>query len=70
MTNTETHTPQDEHELLSRDWGFLRIINYRGVLVQKIHNGYVVFGKTVGSPEAVDKLIDESLGVIENSIKQ
>jgi len=71
MTNTTTHTPQDKHELLNRDWGFLRIINYRGVLVEKILGGYVVIKKTVVStPEEVDKVIDEAAGWLNESIKQ
>jgi len=71
MTNTTTHTPQDKHELLTRDWGFLRVINYRGLLVEKILGGYVVIKKTVVStPEEVDKVIDLALDSLDKSIKQ
>jgi len=68
MTN---NTQEEKHELLTRDWGFLRIINYRGCLIKKIYLGYVVFGRhTVGSPEEVDRIIDESLQTVNKSIKQ
>lgn len=38
---------------------FLMITNYRGVVVSKVHHGISVLGKTVGTPEDVDKVIDD-----------
>jgi type IV secretory pathway ATPase VirB11/archaellum biosynthesis ATPase len=61
---------KENHELETIDWGFLRIINYRGVLVKKIHGGFIIFNRIVGSPEHVDEIIEKSLEYLGKSIKQ
>lgn len=42
---------------------------YRGVLVEKLIGGWKVFGQTVVSAEEVDRVIDESLKGLKNSLK-
>lgn len=42
---------------------------YRGVIVRQLIGGFEVFGKECKTTEDVDKLIDESLKNLENSLK-
>ncbi len=55
---------------LEDNWPLIGTKNYRGVLVIKLIGGYKVFGRVVVSPEDVDRIIDESLKVVDKSIKQ
>jgi hypothetical protein len=49
--------------------GLMGITNYRGCLVSRmIGGGYLIFGKTVESPEEVDKLIKVAGEAIEKSL--
>lgn len=53
MPNTKEPTLT---ELLNR---FIPITNYRGCIVERVHNGFKVLGQTVRTQEEVNKVIDD-----------
>lgn len=57
-----------KHELEKMSWGVIPISTYRGCLITKDKNGYVVFGQKVSNPKEVDLLIDNAGQSISNSL--
>lgn len=57
------------HSLKDVRWGIIPITIYKGCLVYKVKNGYKIFGRIVGTPEQVDKIIDEANISIQKSLK-
>lgn len=58
----------EKHYLETISWGVIPVVNYRGVEVWKLKNGYKVFSQTVVSAEEVDGVIDGAGKSLENSI--
>jgi hypothetical protein len=56
------------HLLDNAVWGIVPIKNYRGVLVEKLNNGYRVFGEVASDSSEVDKKIDEANNSIKKSL--
>ena len=57
------------HFLDNAVWGIIPIKNYRGVLVEKLTQGYRVLSKIVITAEQVDEKIDEANNSIKKSLK-
>ncbi len=59
---------QSKHPLEEIKWSVIPIINYRGILIEKMCGGYRVFGKLCSSPESVDEAIDNATSILSESI--
>lgn len=59
-----------QYNLQKINWKIPPIINYRGCLVEKFTGGFLILGIPVTSMEQVDKIIDNSLQTISNSLKK
>jgi len=59
---------KSNHPLEEIKWSVIPIINYRGILIEKMCGGYRVFGKLCSSPESVDEAIDNATSILSESI--
>lgn len=57
-----------KHPLDKMSWGVIPISTYRGCLITKDKDGYIIFGQKVSNPEDVDLLIDGAGEAIAESI--
>jgi len=58
------------HELEGVNWGVIPIVNYHGILVEKIPLGYKVLGQTCNTVDEVYTIIQNACSVLSESIYQ
>lgn len=56
------------HELEKVVWGVIPVYNYNGVLVEKLRNGYRVFGQTCNTVDEVDEIILNACSSLSESL--
>lgn len=57
-----------KHEIEKIKWGVIGITNYRGCLLEKLKDGYKVFGQKVSTPEQVDEVINNASKSLKYSL--
>lgn len=57
-----------KHYLERIIWPPIGIVNYKGLLVEKVKGGYKIFNQTVLTPEKVDEVLREAAEALNKSI--
>lgn len=57
-----------KHPLEIITFGIIPIVNYKNCLVEKLKDGYKIFGQKVSKPEQVDEIINKASQSLRNSL--